>query len=274
MSVVDFQMFSRELFRSVSVRVTLPTPDSGDSFFGTKTNYPEKEQKYQVLWLLHGFTADHTDWTRFSSIERYAQKKQLAVVMPDCYNSFYADNPSGGNYYSYYVDELPHMLRSLLPLSAKREHNFIAGLSMGGYGAFKAAFRNPEKYAAAASLSGGLTVTDPEKTGRPSPVGTMVERWKRGIYGSGSEFYDPEKEDLQILLKNCVQAKTDLPRLYECCGTEDFVYPGNTEFRDYALGLGVDLTYEEGPGIHNFDFWDTYIKKILDWLPLAAGFVD
>lgn len=274
MSVVDFQMFSQELFRSVSVRVTLPTPDSGDTFFGTETKYPENGQNYQVLWLLHGFTADHTDWTRFSAIERYAQAKHLAVVMPDCYNSFYSDNPWGGNYYRYYVEELPSMLRSLLPLSAKREHNFIAGLSMGGYGAFKAAFRNPEKYAAAASLSGGLTVTDPEEAERQSPVGEMVSRWKQGIYGRNFEFYDLGKESLKVLLKNRVREKADLPRLYECCGTEDFIYPGNVEFRDYALSLNVDLTYEEGPGVHNFEFWDPYIKKILDWLPLTDGFVD
>ena len=52
--------------------------------------------------------------------------------MPDGYNSHYVDNPWGGNYYSYLTKELPEMLRSLLPLSAKRENNFITGLSMGG----------------------------------------------------------------------------------------------------------------------------------------------
>ena len=82
-------------------------------------------------------------------------EKNLAVVMPDGYNSMYADNPWGGNYFSYLTKELPAMLRSFLPLSPKREHNFIAGLSMGG-GAFKAALLNPRQYAVAASLSGGL----------------------------------------------------------------------------------------------------------------------
>ena len=46
------------------------------------------------------------------------------------------------------------------------------------------------------------------------------------------------------------------------------------KFRDAALALGVDLTYEEGPGVHNFDFWDPYIRRILDWLPLTGTLVD
>ena len=66
----------------------------------------------------------------------------------------------------------------------------------------------------------------------------------------------------------------ELPKLYQCCGTEDFIYESNITFRDYARSLGVELTYEEGPGVHNFDFWDPYIRRILDWLPLTGTLVD
>ena len=65
-----------------------------------------------------------------------------------------------------------------------------------------------------------------------------------------------------------------LPKLFQCVGTEDFVYAQNAEFRDFAKNLGVDLTYEEGPGVHNWDFWDPWICRILDWLPLAGELVE
>ena len=81
MALFQCKIFSKELFRSVNVNVTLPTPDSGDCFFDTTTKYPKAGEKYQVLWLLHGFSADESDWQRFSSIERYAQEKKIAVVM-------------------------------------------------------------------------------------------------------------------------------------------------------------------------------------------------
>ena len=120
MALFQCKIFSKELFRSVNVNVTLPTPDSGDCFFDTTTKYPKTGEKYQVLWLLHGFSADESDWQRFSSIERYAQEKKIAVVMPDGYNSMYANNRFGAKYYNFYTEELPMVLRSLLPLSEKR----------------------------------------------------------------------------------------------------------------------------------------------------------
>ena len=101
MALFQCKIFSKELFRSVNVNVTLPTPDSGDCFFDATTKYPKAGEKYQVLWLLHGFSADESDWQRFSSIERYAQEKKIAVVMPDGYNSMYANNRFGAKYYNF-----------------------------------------------------------------------------------------------------------------------------------------------------------------------------
>lgn len=273
MALFQCKIFSKELFRSVNVNVTLPTPDSGDCFFDTTTKYPKVGEKYQVLWLLHGFSADESDWQRFSSIERYAQEKKIAVVMPDGYNSMYANNRFGAKYYNFYTEELPMVLRSLLPLSEKKEHNFIAGLSMGGYGAFKAAFTKPEQYGAAASLSGGL-IQELEDLNTPGDVEEPVKLWRQNVYGENETELNPETEDLRVILEKQMKAGVKLPALYQCCGTEDFIYQSNVKFRDYMRALGVDFTYEEGPGVHNFDFWDPYIRKILNWLPLTGGLVD
>ena len=274
MALFQCKLFSKELFRNINVNVVLPIQESSDFFLQTKTPRPEKpEDKYQVLWLLHGFIADESDWQRFSGIERYAQSKFVAVVMPDAYNSMYANDPFAAGYYDFYTKELPEMLRYIFPLSAKREHNFIAGLSMGGYGAFKAALRNPQNYCAAASLSGGLNLGHKDSIS-PSGIEPYINRWIQSIFGKDMEFWCPDEDDLDVILKNQVDAGVNLPRLYQCCGTEDFLYGANIKFRDYALSLGVDLTYEEGPGVHNFDFWDPYIRRILDWLPLTGGIVD
>jgi len=276
MAIIEGKFFSKELFRSVCVNVILPLPESGDYFFGSRTFYPKEGEKYQALYLLHGFSADHSDWARFSRIETYAQKKQLAVVMPGVDNSFYANLPNGGNYYNYYTKELPEVMQKLFPISAKRENNFIAGLSMGGFGALKAALRNPEQYAAAASLSGGVSIErpDPSREGVPGAPSVPTAKYLFGAYGFDYEYYNPEHEDLKALLKSAIESGRQVPKLYMCCGTEDFLYQSNLEYRDYALGLGADLTYEEGPGVHDWDFWDPYIRKILDWLPLKGGFVD
>ena len=58
-------------------------------------------------------------------------------------------------------------------------------------------------------------------------------------------------------------------RFYLACGTEDGLLGVNRQFRDHLLRLGYDVTYEEGPGVHDWYFWDEYILKALNWLPLA-----
>ena len=269
MAIFECKLFSKELFASVCVNVILPTPDSGDYFLGTQTAFPKEGQKYQVLYLLHGISADHTDWARFSGIERYAQEKQLAVIMPGVSNSLYCNLIAGGNYYNYYTKELPEMMESLLPISAKRENTFIAGLSMGGFGAYKAALRNPEKYVAAASLSGGMSRVENREN---VPIDTS--KWSAAAYGKNGEYYNPNEEDLKVLLKKLIDSGRDIPKLYQACGTEDFIYAMNADFRDYARSIGAGLTYEESAGIHDWNFWDPYIRRVLDWLPTKGGFVD
>ena len=53
-----------------------------------------------------------------------------------------------------------------------------------------------------------------------------------------------------------------------CCGTEDFLYEANCELRAHLDSIGFRYTYHEQPGIHNWDFWDDEIKRILEWLPV------
>jgi len=56
------------------------------------------------------------------------------------------------------------------------------------------------------------------------------------------------------------------PRLYQCCGTEDFLYADNVRFRDVVRKLPLDLTYEEGPGEHAWAYWDKMIQNVLKWM--------
>lgn len=274
MAVIESKFFSKELFRSVCVNIVLPLPDSGDYFFETSTNYPKEGEKYPVLYLLHGLTADHSDWARFSGIERYAQKKKIAVVMPGVDNSFYKNLRFGGNYYNYYTKELPEVMESLFPISGKRENKYIAGLSMGGYGAFKAAFLNPGKYAYAGSLSGGLFIEGYQNfEGGVIPKKVPGDKWLRGVFGANNEYFIPEEDSLRIAAKNLKDEGHQCPELYMACGREDFLYESNIEFRNYIEALGLSIKYEEGPGVHDWDFWDPFIRKFIEFLPDTEEFV-
>lgn len=220
--------------------------------------------KYRTLYLLHGHSDDHTAWQRYTSIERYAETLNLAVVMPAVNVSFYTDMAYGGNYWQFISEEVPAVVRDIFPLSSEREDNFVAGLSMGGYGAFKLALTYPERYVAAASLSGAVDIGEvvSEKKNDPLNKAWLVEM--RNVFGDLSKV-PGSKHDLFTLAKKVSKGSVK-PRLYQCCGTEDFLYADNVQFRDAVQKLPLDLTYEEGPGEHNWAFWDKMIQNVLRWM--------
>ncbi len=242
MALAHVDFFSEVLGLCCQADVILPQKLQGIGQEGAN-----REGDVPVLWLLHGASDDHTIWQRRTSIERYAAPLGTAAVMPAVQLSFYTNMETGGRFFDYITDELPVIMRDFFHFSARREDNFIAGLSMGGYGAFKAALTKPEQYAAAASLSGALDIN------------ALISR--RAIKGS--------EHDLLHLLEKGVEDQVELPNLYVTCGTEDFLYADNLIFRDLAQRLGVELTYHEEPGIHEWGYWDRNIQKILAWLPLS-----
>lgn len=217
-----------------------------------------------TLYLLHGLSDDDTIWTRRTSVERYAASKELAIVMPNAHRSFYTDMEYGGKYWTFLTEELPEVARSFFPLSAEREDNFVAGLSMGGYGAMKWALRRPDQIAAAASLSGALDLVSymRRKNQLSSSVFDLV---------FGNRPVEGTEDDLLWLLERMAESPGPKPKLYACCGTEEpLFYEDNHTFRDACRRLGVNLTYEEESGGHDWAYWDRKIQRVLEWLPLRT----
>jgi len=217
---------------------------------------------HPVLYLLHGLSDDHTTWQRRPSIERYVADLGLAVVMPAVNRSFYANMASGPRYWDYISEEVPAVARRLFRLSERREETYVAGLSMGGYGAFKLALSFPERYAAGASLSGAL---DMAHVSRDDP------KWIRemeGIFGC-LEDLPGSPYDLLHLVRQAGSSTSEPPALYACCGTDDLLLDANRAFRDCAVAAGLPLEYGETPGAdHEWGYWDVMIRRVLEWLPL------
>jgi len=253
----EVNFFSESLGMRATLGVILPQRALADA-------HNKRKPKYRTLYLLHGHSDDHTAWQRWTSIERYVEGMNLAVIMPSVHLSFYTDMAHGGKYGQFISEEVPAVVRDTFPLSDKRADNFVAGLSMGGYGAFKLALEYPERYAAAASLSGALDIRELIKV-HDDPENESWLASMRDIFGDLRKV-PGSKHDLFKLAEK-VAGGAEKPRLYQCCGTEDFLYADNLRFRDYLKTLPLDLTYEEGPGEHNWAFWDRMIQNVLAWLP-------
>ena len=200
-----------------------------------------------VLYLLHGLSDDHTSWVRRTDIDRYAEEWGVAVIMPEEQRSFYCDMTNGPRYFTYIVDELPALCQRLFRVSARREDNFVAGLSMGGYGAMKAALSRPERYAAAASFSGAVDVA--------ARLDSHPDIFQATCGGT----LRAEDDLFQLAEKTAGER----PRLYISCGTEDFLLEDNRRFSAHLDALGWDHPLEIWPGTHDYHFWDESVRRAL-----------
>jgi putative tributyrin esterase len=212
-----------------------------------------------VLYLLHGLSDDDTTWVRRTSIERYVADLGIAVVMPNAGQSFYTDEVHGLPYWTFLTEELPRVVHGFFRTSTRREDTFVAGLSMGGYGAMKWALRHPDRFAAAASLSGALGLTHPVE--RDPDFAALLQR----IFGD-----TPTAGTAADVLHLLETADRDLlPSLYVACGTEDFLYWASQAFIGVAGRTGADVTVDIGPGDHEWSYWDAAIQRVLAWLPIT-----
>jgi putative tributyrin esterase len=256
MALLRCDVFSEALSLSTSMTVILPQPTTTQiGMTGGGGDDPPP-----VLYLLHGLSDDDTIWLRRTSIERYVAPLGLAVVMPQVHRSFYTDEAYGGKYWTFVSQELPELVGRFFRVSARREDTFVAGLSMGGYGALKLALRQPERFAAAASLSGALDVVALSRRQRPEDP----TFWKRVF---GDQVSGGAEDDLFALVR---RTRADrLPALHVSCGTEDELIAASRRFVASCGAAGIPVTTSFGPGQHDWAYWDDRIQDVLAWLPLS-----
>ncbi|MGO4696715.1 alpha/beta hydrolase [Paenibacillus sp. 2TAB26] len=258
MALITCNFFSEALGLSTSMTVILPQQTTSQIGMNNRSS----QKLHKTLYLLHGLSDDDTIWMRRTSIERYVAEQGFAVIMPNVHQSFYTDMAYGNKYWTFLTEELPAVARSFFPLSDAREDNFVAGLSMGGYGAFKWALRHPDRFAAAGSLSGALDMADMVKRSEM----TDLKRLFHLIYGD-KEIKGTDDDLLHLVAGSAKLDSAAKPLLYQCCGTEDFLYNDNIAFRNASEQANYPLTYVEGPGNHEWSYWDTHIQQFLEWLP-------
>ena len=257
MALLRCDFFAETLGLSTSMTVILPQETSRQIGMAGAVR-----EDVPVLYLLHGLSDDDTIWSRRTSIERYVAPLGIAVVMPQVHQSFYADEVHGLPFWTFLTEELPDLVHGFFRTSTLREDTFVAGLSMGGYGAMKWALREPHRFAAAASLSGALGLSDDHGGGDP---------WLRELLDRvfGDTPIEGSPNDVRHLVRTADPAV--LPDLYVACGTEDFLYGESVAFIDDARAAGVALTTSIGDGSHEWDYWDRAIQDVLAWLPLRTS---
>ena len=263
MALIQVNYLSKALFRTVPVNVIIP---SDKISFETMDYLPAPEGGYPTLYLLHGLLGNYTDWVSGTRIQRWAEDAGLAVVMPSGDNSFYVNGQTANNDYGAFIgEELPRVMRQMFPLSRRREDTFIAGLSMGGFGAIRNGMKHAETFSRIIGLSGAIHFFDPDYesvAGEESAFGSLVEAAKTD---------KNHHVALEQLKERVAAGEVEAPAFYLACGTQDSLVGVNRSFRSDVEAAGFDVTWDEEDRGHDWDFWDSQIRKVIDWLPLGQA---
>lgn len=229
-----------------------------------------------VAYMLHGFGASHCEWLgalalaeTLDALIEAGEIAPLIAVMPDAGKSWYVDSAvygGPGDFETAIAVRLIAAVDREFPTLPSRDSRAISGLSMGGYGALRLAFKYPDRFGAVAALSPGLF--------RPGGIswqhGPGGRRWasRKLWYGQSfgrsfdSAIYDRASPFSYL---EAMVRFPDPPQVLLVAGDDDEMgaYDGTVEmFLDLRrLGLKPELRIAEGK--HNHCFWRSMLRETL-----------
>jgi putative tributyrin esterase len=245
--------------QSKLINVTLPY------YVILPTDYQvSRTTRYPVLYLLHGLSGHSKDWITRTNVADYVARYRMIVVTPEGNDGWYVDSAGvpTDKYETYILQELiPDVQKRYRTIEA-RYGRAIAGLSMGGYGAFKFALKYPGQFAFAASMSGAFGVAryTEKETGSGAPWETFLKLF--GPVGSQTR----KANDLFSLISEMPAARvSSLPYFYFDCGTEDspVIFNANRELDELMLRTKIPHEFRELPGNHAWAYWDAQVQEVL-----------
>jgi putative tributyrin esterase len=249
--VVTLKLASRTMGRELPYQVVLPVGYKND-----------KEARYEVVYLLHGLTGHYNNWIDKTRITDYAAGHPFIIVMPEGGDGWYTDSFSVPNdkYETYIITEFIPEIDKKFRTVAEREGRYIAGLSMGGYGAIKFGLKYPATFSVVGSFSGALGAAGSEvytgATGRSIPP----------VFGPEGSPTRRSNDIFEMVRATNSERVKQLPFIYQACGTEDTFYPSNQKFVSLLAQAKVPHEYREHPGGHTWAFWDNHLREFLNLL--------
>ena len=256
MALFQVDFFSECFMHSVSLNVLIPS-----DFTGPPELAPPPEP-YKTVYLLHGYRGNSTSWLLNSQVEEISRNFNIAIVMPSGYNGFYVDAPRSGIRGSEFIGrELVEFTRKMFPLSRRRENTILAGFSMGAYGTIYNALKYGDVFGHAIALS--APVIPDRRLSENEPKNTnmgLTEGFFEALHGDTSKIMQTDR-NLALLAKQSLDSGGWYLDLYVACGYNDMLVYENRDFVNQLKAIGFPHFYEEGPGTHEWMFWNAFLKR-------------
>ncbi|MBQ7602234.1 MAG: acetylesterase [Lachnospiraceae bacterium] len=264
MAYYDITFRSEVNARVSNVKVELP--NDTNEYEKQRAGIRHYERPMKVLYLLHGYSNDNSEWAHMTYVRDFSQRYNIAMVMPYGDLSFYLDGEgTGQKYASYIFEELPEYLNKSIGIPLEREHNYVGGCSMGGFGAIRAAYYYPEKFERAFAMSPAMLTSGLKNMMPDSRTGGADYHYYRETFG------DPEKIDTSVnnpefLLKELKRKGERITPLYMICGGRDFLLEGDRAFVRFLREQEAPVEYHEVSGPHDFTAWRDHFESCIRFL--------
>lgn len=253
----DFK--SKELSKRTPISVILPA----DNIEFLENSDTTKKPPYRTLYLLHGMFSNNETFLYNTQIRAFAERNNMAVVLPSCGNSFYLNKPQTfENYTNYVGKELVDFTRKIFPLSNKKEDTFIAGFSMGGYGSIRTGLLYNDTFGAIGAISPALIT---------HRLDGVIEEYKHIL--DSKEFIEYCFEDFDNVRNSDMDPEYlinnlngEIPKLFIAIGKDDFLINENRHFYNFLKEKNIEVEYGEFEGSHTWDFCNTHINRFIEWL--------
>lgn len=241
----DYQLSlpSAALGRSVSVRFLVP-----------------EGINLKFLLLLHGYQGDHNQWCKSSNISDIAKQHNCVVVMPSCGDLYYEDTID--DIPRFVGEELVSFVMNTLPVSRNRRDCYLAGVSMGGFGALLIGAKYSLSFGKIVSLSGAFIIPD-VVIGNPGVLGNANPDYFKKVFGS----FDTLEGSTRDPVAEAIRASTNyLPEILLLCGSEDVLMSSNLKVVKDLRNHNIPVVWYPSKGAHCWSFWNNSLPMIFKWL--------
>lgn len=220
---------------------------------------PQGHGNYKSLYLLHGAGGDHSSWITKTRIADYVDNTDIAVIMPSGNNKCYVNNVNGKDYFTFVTEELVKKCETWFSLSKEKEDRFIAGMSMGAYGAVNAALECPDKYGAVFSYSGLMDIV--ERFHNPKGIDFTP------VFGNEDQLLTGNYDLMEKVHKNFKRFGVNVEKpteFYLYCGLSDRILHMSDKMYMNMRDNGFNVKYQTGEGGHDWEYWDKCVMETVD----------